>query len=94
MRCGGHVDGTGRRCHACVVAIGQEAAELLRAGVTLEAANERLGYANAVYLHVLAVKYGGWGQCPTCSRSATETPPVTLRGRLGRALRPGRHHGA
>jgi hypothetical protein len=95
IRCGGPITRPGgRRCHECVVAIGQEAADLLRAGVRLEDANEQLGYANAVYLHALAVKYGGWGCCPACSRTATETAPVTFRERLGRALRPRLGHGA
>jgi hypothetical protein len=94
IRCGGPVTSGGRRCHECVVAIGQEAAGMLRAGVTLEDANERLGYANAVYLHVLAVKYGGWGTCPVCSQSATNPPPVTFRERLSRALTRAFGHGA
>ena len=92
VRCGAPAT-RGRRCHECVVAIGQEAGDMLRAGVKLEDANERIGYGNAVYLHTLAVTYGGWGQCPTCSRSATKSPAVTLRERLGRALRPQRRHG-
>ena len=94
IRCGGPVTKGGRRCHECVVAIGREAADLLRAGVRLEDANEQLGYANAVYLHALAVKYGGWGCCPACSRTATGSAPITLRERLGRVLRPRLGHGA
>ena len=92
IRCGGPVTKGGRRCHACVVAIGREAADLLRAGVRLEDANDQVGYANAVYLHALAVKYGGWGQCPTCSRTATETAVVTMRERLSRVFDPRRRH--
>ena len=93
IRCGGPVTSGAGGCHECVVAIGREAADLLRAGVRLEDANEQLGYANAVYLHALAVTYGGWGQCPTCSRTAADSPAVTLRERLGRALRPQTRHG-
>jgi hypothetical protein len=78
IRCGQPVDKGGRRCHACVVEIGEQAAELLRAGVTLEEVNTRLGYGNAAYLHTLAVKYGGWGRLP----SPSVTPaPVTFRDR-------------
>jgi hypothetical protein len=91
IRCGGPVTRGGRRCHECVVAIGVEATSLMRAGVKLEDANEQLDYANAVYLHNLAVKYGGWGHCPACS-CATDDPPVavTLRNRIARAVRPRR----
>lgn len=95
IRCGGPITRPGgRRCHECVVAIGQEAADLMRGGVRLEDANERLEYGNAVYLHALAVRYGGWGQCPACSRTATETTPVTIRERLARGLRTRLGHGA
>jgi hypothetical protein len=76
IRCGQPVNRGGRRCHACVVEIGEQAAELLRAGVTLEDVNNRLGYGSAAYLHTLAVKYGGWGRPP----SPSVTPaPVTFR---------------
>lgn len=93
IRCGGPVTKGGRRCHDCVVEIGREAADLLRAGVKLEDANEQLGYANAVYLHNLAVKYGGWGQCPNCSRAVTKSAPATGRNRLARALGRALGHG-
>jgi hypothetical protein len=62
--CGEEFTGNGRRCHACVVAIGQEAAALLRSGVTLGAAAEQLGYPSLEGLHTLAVKYGGYGTVP------------------------------
>ncbi len=95
IRCGGPITRPGgRRCHECVAAIGQEAADLMRGGMRLEDANEQLGYGNAVYLHALAVRYGGWGQCPACSRTATEVAPVTIRERLARALRPRSGHNA
>ena len=90
IRCGGPVTRGGRRCHECVVAIGVEATDLMRAGVKLEDANEQLDYANAVYLHNLAVKYGGWGHCPACSCTAASPPAVTLRSRIARTLRPSR----
>jgi hypothetical protein len=61
VRCGEPFTGNGRRCHACVVAIGQEAAALLRSGVTLSAAAEQLEYPSPEGLHTLAVKYGGYG---------------------------------
>lgn len=60
-RCGGPFTGNGRRCHPCVVSIGQEAARLLQGGVTLGAAAEQLEYPSVDGLHTLAVKYGGYG---------------------------------
>jgi hypothetical protein len=70
VRCGDAFTGNGRRCHVCVVAIGLEAAGLLRSGVPLGAAAEQLGYPSAEGLHTLAVKYGGYG---------TPTPSWTRR---------------
>jgi hypothetical protein len=61
VRCGEAFTGNGRRCHGCVTAIGQEAAVLLRSGVTLGNAAEQLEYPSPEGLHTLAVKYGGYG---------------------------------
>jgi NUMOD4 motif/HNH endonuclease len=77
--CGAPVDRGGRRCHGCVVKLGEQAAALLRSGVTLEEANDQLGYGNGVYLHTLAVKYGGWGTLPPPQPS----PDVTTSGGRG-----------
>jgi hypothetical protein len=71
--CGEAFTGNGRRCHACVVAIGQEAAALLRSGVTLGTAAGQLEYPSTEGLHTLAVKYGGYGVV------APETPRWTRR---------------
>jgi len=62
VRCGGAVDTNGRRCHACVVAIGGQAAVMLRRGVSLGAACAELGYPSESGLHTLARRYGGYGQ--------------------------------
>jgi HNH endonuclease/NUMOD4 motif len=84
IRCGAPVTKGGRRCHECVVWTGMEAARLMRdEGKRLGEANDLLGYGNAEYLHVLAVKYGGWGHCQPCTCSPPAT--VTLRDRLRRA---------
>jgi hypothetical protein len=81
--CGKPVTKGGRRCHDCVVKLGQDAAEGMRGGETLEEVNTRLGYGNAAYLHTLAVKYGGWG-----SPSPSVTPaPVTFRDLVRRLVR-------
>ena len=79
VRCGASFEGNGRRCHPCVVAIGQDAAAMLRGGVPLERAAAQLEYPSVTGLHTLAVKYGGYGQ----SRSRR------VRKRLGRWLAGG-----
>lgn len=83
--CDGVVDRGGRRCHACVVGIGEEAAALLASGVTLTEAMRRLDYPSAEGLHTLAVKYGGYGKAPehTASwlRRVMGRVAATLRGR-------------
>ena len=63
-RCGGYAGSGGRRCHACVVQLGKDGAELLWSGMRLADAAEQLGYP-AIHLHTLAVKYGGYGQRPS-----------------------------
>jgi len=62
VRCGDEFEGNGRRCHPCVVAIGQEGARLLRSGVPPSRAAALLEYPSVDGLHTLAVKYGGYGQ--------------------------------
>lgn len=62
VRCGDEFTGNGRRCHRCVVELGQEAARLLRAGARLDDVAEQLGYPSAGGLHTLAVRYGHYGQ--------------------------------
>jgi HNH endonuclease len=61
VRCGQPVDKGGRRCHACVVEIGEVAAQLLESGVALDEVCGRLGYPSESGLHTLARKYGGYG---------------------------------
>lgn len=79
VRCEEEFRGNGRRCHACVVAIGQEGAALLRSGVTLGAAAEQLEYPSAEGLHTLAVKYGGYGAEPPATPSWTRRVMTTVR---------------
>jgi hypothetical protein len=59
VRCGAGFGGNGRRCHPCLVQIGQLGARLLADGADLEAAAEEAGYPSAVGLFRLAVRYGG-----------------------------------
>lgn len=80
----------GKRCHACVTEIGEEAAKLLTAGVSLEEAGKRLGYPHLSGLHQLARTYGGYGAPPAQpSPSVTERRGTlaTLRDRLRRVAR-------
>lgn len=80
--CEGPVTGGGRRCHACVVCLGQQADEMLRERPrpSLEEVAERLGYPSASGIGTLAARYGA-----RQSRKARAT--VTLRSifaRIGR----------
>lgn len=86
-RCGGFVGKGGRRCHECVVKLGQDGAELLWSGVTLEAASERLDYP-AVHLHTLAVKYGGYGQRPPAPEPPSRSVFAAVRARFRRGDAP------
>lgn len=58
-QCGGYVGQGGRRCHGCVVLMGQSGAALLEEGADLEKAAEILGYSSPAGLYKLAVRYGG-----------------------------------
>jgi NUMOD4 motif len=80
VRCQAPFAGNGRRCHACVVWIGETAAELLSSGTTLAAACERLEYPSADGLHNLAVRYGGYGLRPVPGRGSwLQRVTATLR---------------
>lgn len=59
VRCGGYVTSGGRRCHPCVVRLGEAGAALLEEGADLEQAAEALGYSSVAGLFKLAVRYGG-----------------------------------
>ena len=48
----------GRRCHACVTEIGEQAADLLLCGVPLDEASKRLDYPSEAGLLKLAQRYG------------------------------------
>lgn len=74
VRCGGEFTGNARRCHECVVAIGIEAARLMRAGKSAPAAAAALDYPSVEGIVSLAVTHGGYG------RSFTQRVLVTLRG--------------
>jgi hypothetical protein len=73
----------GRRCHPCVTEIGEEAADLLRAGVSLDEVGDKMDYPHLSGLHQLARVYGGYGLPP---QPATAAPSriQRLRQRLRR----------
>ncbi len=79
VRCQRPFKGNGRRCHECVAAIGQSAAELLQQGLSLGEACEALDYPSADGLHTLAVKYGGYGVQPERERSWLHHVIATIR---------------
>ena len=83
-RCQAEHHDPGRRCHACVTEIGEQAARLLVAGVPLDQAADRLDYPSHSGLLVLAQKYGAL----RLVLAAPEPPPsprvrATLRHLLG-----------
>jgi NUMOD4 motif len=59
VRCDREFHGSGRRCHACVVEIGQRAADYLAEGSDLGKVAEVFDYPSEVGIWRLAVKYGG-----------------------------------
>ena len=58
-RCEKPFEGNGRRCHTCVVQLGELAAASLAEGADLEMVAEELGYPSAVGIWRLAIRYGG-----------------------------------
>jgi HNH endonuclease len=84
VRCGGKVDKGGRRCHACVVEIGVEAAVLLDEGVPLDQVADKLDYPHLPGLHTLARKYGGYAQQPPPRQPLSQRVIAAARRLLGR----------
>ena len=82
VRCGAVLETNGRRCHACVVQIGELAADMLRDGVPLKLACLELGYPSEDGLHTLAVTHGGYGQQPEPWLRSVTRRMVTLRTRI------------
>ena len=78
--CSAPVTHGGKRCHECVVKIGQEAAALIRTGLPLEEVAARLDYPSVSGVGTLAARYGR--RLTWWHRAA-----VTLRG-LFRGRRP------
>lgn len=82
VRCQGPLEGNGRRCHPCVVRIGKEASVLLSKGGTLSDAMKALDYPSAEGLHLLAVRYGGYGARKSWWSRSAKPKVVTLRKRM------------
>jgi NUMOD4 motif len=82
VRCGAPFRGNGRRCHPCVVAVGRDAAQRLSRGETLAQAMKALDYPSAEGLHLLAVRYGGYGARRSWWSRSVKPKVVTLRSRL------------
>jgi NUMOD4 motif len=68
--------GSAKRCHDCVVQMGVDGAELLRAGLSREAAARQLEYPSPDGLVRLAVRYGGF-------ESADLAPDLAAKGGTG-----------
>ena len=82
--CGGTVKTQGRRCVACVAAVGRDAAALLNAGMGLADVAERFGYTGTDWVFKLAVEHGYAG---TKARATAQRPTALQRVTLLRARR-------
>lgn len=60
-RCGGTVRNPGRRCASCVAEVGRDAADMLRAGRSLQEVAEAFGYTTVDWVYRLAVEHGYTG---------------------------------
>ena len=80
-RCNAEHHDPGRRCHACVTEIGEEAARLLAAGVPLDQVGQRLDYPSLAGVLVLAQKYGGLRLTLPRRQHPVSATAVTLRTR-------------
>jgi hypothetical protein len=87
-RCGGMVANAGSRCLPCVTEVGRRAAELLNAGMSLEAVTRRLEYRNPEWVLKLARNHGGY--TGTAAQARSQRQPwarrvsATLRSIFGR----------
>jgi hypothetical protein len=78
--------GSATRCPECVRLVGIKGAELLRTGLSREAAAAELGYASPDGLHKLAIRYGGYVEPPA-------TAPPRLSHRVMATVRHWLHFG-
>lgn len=85
--CANMVVTPGRRCVACVAAVGREAAVLLRLGMPLQAVAERFGYTGPDWVYSLAVRHGGYEGAKADAR--TQHPRLGQRLRLKARLARG-----
>ena len=77
VRCSAVLTTNGKRCHDCVVKIGEQAAGLLRAGYSPAEVAAYTGYPSEDGVVKLAVVHGGYGQEPP--RSWLQRVTVTVR---------------
>ena len=86
VRCGAMFTAKGRRCPACLAAVGQQAAVMLRAGMNLRPVTFRVGYRSEEWVHKLACRHGGYAgtleQAQAQGRSRSQRVTATLRYRL------------
>jgi len=84
IQCGGTVKTQGRRCVACVAAVGRDAAALLSAGMGLADVAARFGYTGTDWVFKLAAEHGYTG---TKAQAAAQRPRLSQRVTLLRARR-------
>lgn len=77
-RCGGLALNEGRRCAACVVQVGKDAAVLLRLHMPSQSVGEHFGYNGPGWVYAKAVEHGGY----VGSAAAARVQRPTLRERV------------
>ena len=89
-RCGGLFTAKGRRCPACLVTIGQQAAAMLRAGMNIGVVTLRVGYRNEEWVHQLACRNGGYAGSLAQAQAQGRSWPQRVTATLRYGLRIGR----
>ena len=79
--CGAVLTTNGKRCHECVVKLGEQAAAMLRAGHPAAEVAGHLDYPSADGIVKLAVTHGGYG------RTWPQRVMTTLRHLIGNGSR-------
>ena len=84
-QCGGKALNKGRRCDACVIQVGKDAAVLLNAGMRLQDVAEHFGYTADNWTYKIAVEHGGY--VGSKAQARTQHPSPWQRVRLIRIKR-------
>lgn len=93
-RCGGMVARQGSRCLPCATEVGEQAAAMLGAGMSLDTVTQRLGYTSPDWVFKLATRHGGYAQPSAHARAQGHRWSQRVAATLRYRLRSGRSHDA